>query len=108
MMNSPSKAPYGAPSRPAAPADAGRRVAGRQYVRFAFYKVDPSWRRLDGAEQAAQKQELVEVIQHFSRRMLLRPYTLVGTRADAEILLWQIAESPLPFREFATEIMRTR
>jgi chlorite dismutase len=32
----------------------------------------------------------------------------MGTRADAELLLWQIAESPLPFGELATEIMRTR
>ncbi len=39
--------------------------------------------------------------------MLLRPYSLMGTRADAELLLWQIAESPQPFGELATAIART-
>lgn len=88
--------------------DRGRQLARRQYVRFAFYKVDPLWRRLDADEQSAQKQELVEVIRTFNRRMLLRPYSLMGTRADAELLLWQIAESPIPFRELATAIADTR
>ncbi len=80
----------------------------RQYIRFAFYSVDPIWRRLPAQEQADQKLELIEAIETFNRRMLLRPYSLMGTRADAELLLWQIAESPLPFGELATEIMRTR
>lgn len=88
--------------------DRGKQLARRQYVRFAFYKVDPAWRRLEADEQAAQKRELVEVIRTFNRRMLLRPYSLMGTRADAELLLWQIAESPLPFRELATAIASTR
>jgi chlorite dismutase len=86
----------------------GKQLARRQYVRFAFYKVDPVWRRLNAAEQSAQKQELTEVLRTFNRRMLLRPYSLMGTRADAELLLWQIAESPVPFRELATAISSTR
>jgi chlorite dismutase len=88
--------------------DRGKQLARRQYVRFAFYKIDPAWRRLDADEQSEQKQELVEIIRSFNRRMLLRPYSLIGTRADAELLLWQIAESPLPFRELATAIASTR
>lgn len=40
--------------------------------------------------------------------MLLRPYSLMGTRADAELLLWQIAESPVPFLELATALASTR
>jgi chlorite dismutase len=50
----------------------------------------------------------VEVIESFNRRMLLRPYSLMGTRADAELLLWQISEDPQPFRELASAIARTR
>lgn len=85
-----------------------QQLTKRQYVRFAFYKVDPLWRRLPPQEQAEQKRELLDVIQSFNRRMLLRPYSLMGTRADTELLLWQIAESPLPFRELASAIVNTR
>ncbi len=85
----------------------GDQLTKRQYVRFAFYKVDPIWRRLPSQKQAEHKQELLETIQSFNRRMLLRPYSLMGTRADAELLLWQIAESPIPFQELAAAIMNT-
>jgi chlorite dismutase/nitrite reductase/ring-hydroxylating ferredoxin subunit len=84
------------------------RPTKRQYVRFAFYKIDPLWRRLPPEEQADQKRELSATIQNFGRRMLLRPFSLMGTRADAELLLWQIAESIEPFQQLATAIMSTR
>jgi len=83
------------------------RPTKRQYVRFAFYKVDPLWRRLPLDEQADYKRDLLKTIESFNRRMLLRPYSLMGTRADAELLLWQIAESVEPFQELAAAIART-
>ena len=91
------------------PADKTRasRLTKRQYVRFAFYTIDPLWRRLPTKEQAKQKRELLDVIKSFNRRMLLRPYSTMGTRADTELLLWQIAESPLHFQDLATAIMKT-
>lgn len=80
----------------------------RQYVRFAFYTIDPLWRRLPENKQAEQKRELLNVITSFNRRMLLRPYSTMGTRADAELLLWQIAEKPDVFQDLASAIMRTK
>jgi chlorite dismutase/nitrite reductase/ring-hydroxylating ferredoxin subunit len=80
----------------------------RQYVRFAFYTLDPQWRRLPSEKQIEHKQELASTIENFNRRMLLRPYSLMGTRADAELLLWQIAESIEPFQELASAILATQ
>lgn len=85
-----------------------QRLTKRQYVRFAFYTVDPLWRRLPDEEQIEHKRELLAVIKSFNRRMLLRPYSTMGTRADAEILLWQIAETPDVFQDLAKAIMKTR
>jgi chlorite dismutase/nitrite reductase/ring-hydroxylating ferredoxin subunit len=85
-----------------------RPPARRQYVRFAFYAIDPLWRRLSPDRQAQDKRELVAAIEGFDRRMLLRPYSLMGTRADAELLLWQIAESVEPFQDLAAVIAGTR
>jgi chlorite dismutase/nitrite reductase/ring-hydroxylating ferredoxin subunit len=97
------------PASDAKPATARpRSPAKRQYVRFAFYAIDPLWRRLSPARQQQDKQEFVEAIERFDRRMLLRPYSLMGTRADAELLLWQIAESVEPFQELAAVIAGTR
>jgi chlorite dismutase/nitrite reductase/ring-hydroxylating ferredoxin subunit len=91
-----------------APVRASSRPTKRQYVRFAFYTIDRDWRRLPPEEQAEHKRELLNTIESFNRRMLLRPYSLLGTRADAELLLWQIAESVEPFQELATAILSTR
>jgi chlorite dismutase/nitrite reductase/ring-hydroxylating ferredoxin subunit len=92
------------------PADKERaaRLTKRQYVRFAFYSIDLAWQRLDSDEQAEQKRELSETIRSFNRQMLLRPYSTMGTRGDTELLLWQIAETPLAFQELSAAIRRTR
>lgn len=90
------------------PEERAQRLTKRQYVRFAFYKVDPLWRRLSPDEQIEHKHELLDVIKSFNRLMLLRPYSTMGTRADAEILLWQIAENPDVFQDLAKAIMKTR
>lgn len=83
------------------------RLTKRQYVRFAFYSIDPAWQRLPADKQADQKRQLLSVIQGFNRQMLLRPYSTVGTRADTELLLWQIAETPTAFHDLAMSIRRT-
>src|SRR5688572_2909587 len=106
-MSRPKPSPQIASQSPSAE-ERAKQLARRQYLRFAFYKLDPAWRRLAPEEQLEQKRELIALIRSFNRRMLLRPYSLMGTRADAELLLWQIAESPLPFRELATAIASTR
>ena len=83
-MNAPSSIPA---------AEAVGKATRRQFVRFAFYRISPQWRRLGGREQAAQKRQFASAVRQFDRRVLLRPYSLVGTRADAELLLWQVGES---------------
>lgn len=92
---------------PAAAPKPRARATKRQYVRFAFYTIDPQWRRLPPERQKQHKLELVEIIESFNRRMLLRPYSLMGTRADTELLLWQVAESLEPIQELATAILST-
>lgn len=96
--------PSSAPGRP----PAGAAPTKRQFVRFAFYKLDPAWRRLPDAEQVEQKLELARVIESFNQTMLLRPYSLMGTRADVELLLWQITESLEPIQGFASAVASTR
>jgi chlorite dismutase/nitrite reductase/ring-hydroxylating ferredoxin subunit len=98
----------GPPKTKPDPQERAQRLKRRQYVRFAFYKIDPQWRRLPPEKQAEQKRELFETIRGFNRRMLLRPYSLMGTRYDAELLLWQIAETPQAFQDMATAIVQTR
>src|SRR5467141_1965734 len=79
----------------------------RQVVRYAFYKLDPAWRRLTAERQAAAKIEFGETLERYHGRLLLRPYGLVGIRGDTDFLLWQVAEDLDALVELQTALNRT-
>ena len=59
----------------------------RHFVKYTFLKVDPAWRRLDEAERAQHKREFLAACEDFAQDRLLRAFSLVGTRGDADMLL---------------------
>src|SRR5256884_5804330 len=79
----------------------------RQVVRYAFYKLDPAWRRLTAERQASAKIEFGETLERYHGRLLLRPYGLVGIRGDCDVLLWQVAEDLDALVELQTALNRT-
>ena len=80
----------------------------RQVVRYLFLKLEPAWRRLETSEQRAQKEEFVRAIKQFHGRLLLRPYSLMGTRGDCDTMLWQVAENLETLQAVETAIFSTR
>lgn len=81
----------------------------RQFVSFSFYKVCPEWRRLPFAEREQHRREFAEVLGKWcvpdSMRVLT--YSLVGTRADADLMLWRICYSLECLQEFSSDLLRT-
>src|SRR5690606_35104391 len=84
------------PKRPALEEDAWTRIQReqekmkeREFVRFSVFRVDPAWRRLPAEERQRQKDEFEQTIGEWSRRMMIYAYSLVGTRGDGDLLLWQ-------------------
>ena len=60
--------------------------AKRQFVNFAYYKVDPQWRRLPKDERDAGKQEFIRSIEEYAGKVIVVPYTTVGIRGDCDFL----------------------
>ncbi len=56
-------------------------------MKYTFLKVDPAWRRLDAAQRAADKREFAAACADFAEDHLLRAFSLMGTRGDAELML---------------------
>ena len=79
----------------------------RQYVNFAFYRVDQAWRRLPQREREAGKKEFKAVVEEYASEMLILPYTLVGVRADADLMLWRIAFDLDLLQRMATKLLTT-
>jgi chlorite dismutase len=59
----------------------------RHFVKYTFLKLDPAWRRLDAAERAQHKREFAAACEEYASERLLRAFSLVGTRGDADLML---------------------
>jgi chlorite dismutase len=72
----------------------------RQFVKYTFLKVAPEWRRLDADERARHKREVIAACEDFASERLLRAFSLVGTRGDADLLLLSQAANLERIHEF--------
>ncbi|MFN0071360.1 MAG: chlorite dismutase family protein [Chloroflexota bacterium] len=80
----------------------------RQYVRYAFYKVQSEWKRLSQGERTEDKRELVAAISSCASRFMIRSYSNVGMRGDVDLLLWSVSERLEDQHDLAAAISSTR
>ena len=78
-----------------------------QYVNYVFFKLDPLWRRLPDDEQEVGKREFLEAVEHNSGEMLLRSFSLMGLRSDADFMLWRIGYDLDAFEKMTNALMKT-
>src|SRR6185503_10587975 len=81
----------------------GRRVdTPRVCVAFTFFRLQPRATALPAGDRQSMVDEFVRAVENGSEHLgLLRPYSVMGTRADADFLLWQAAETPEGLQRFA-------
>ena len=72
----------------------------RHFVKYTFLKVDPAWRRLDDDRRATDKREFIAACEDFADGHLLRAFSLVGTRGDADLMLLSQAQNLERIHEF--------
>jgi chlorite dismutase len=75
-------------------------MAHRNFVKFTFFKVDPAWRRLSAGERSRHKHEFASACEDFAADRFLRAYSLVGTRGDADLMLWTASPGLPDIHEF--------
>jgi chlorite dismutase len=90
------------PSQPQPAAD-----ERRQYVNFAFYKVDPAWRRLPAEERKRGKAEFAKVVEANGQDVMSIPYSLVGIRGDCDFMLWRISYDLPRLQEMSAQLLET-
>jgi len=84
--------------------------AARQHIRFAFYRLRPEWRLRPPAERAADREEIAALVREIGDRdgVLIRSYSLVGTRGDVDFMLWFVSDRIDDLHEFAARLNRLR
>ncbi len=82
----------------------------RQYVNFAFYKLDPAFRRLPKEEKESAKKEFIDFLEDWDTqsKMILLSYSMVGIRSDCDIMLWRISYELEEFQRMTTKLLQTR
>jgi chlorite dismutase len=78
-----------------------------QFVNFAFYKVDPLWRRLPEDVRRRGKCEFLDVVKSYEQDVLVTAYSLVGIRGDCDFMLWRISYEPLKLQEMGARLLGT-
>ena len=99
--------PHAGPQAHGAPAGDPPGVK-RQFVNFAFYKLDPSFRRLGEHEKIQARSEFLNVISQRREGLICLTYSTVGLRPDVDFLLWRISYSSDSFQEQTKAINKTR
>src|SRR5687767_14389437 len=77
-----------------------------QYVNYVFFKLDPLWRRMSGEERERGKREFLEAVEEHSQEMLLRSFSLMGLRSDADFMLWRIGYDLDAFEKMTSALMK--
>src|SRR5215213_6468018 len=78
-----------------------------QYINYVFFKLDPEWRRLAEAERERGKKEFLEAVEENSGEMLLRSFSLLGLRSDADFMLWRIGYDLDAFEEMTSALLKS-
>ena len=77
-----------------------------ELYRYLTLRVSSDWRRLPEDERSSQKRELVRATTEAGVRA--HAYSLVGTRADADLLLWCVADELESFQQLEARLAATR
>lgn len=78
-----------------------------QFVKYTFVKVEPGWRALPAQERATGKREFAAACNDFAAEHVLRAYSLVGTRGDADLMLRAVCSRVQPLHELHVLLNQT-
>src|SRR5947199_3342604 len=77
-----------------------------RFVKYTFFRLDAEWRRLPDDQRRASKDEFLRELRKYEQ-LSLRAYSLVGTRGDADFMLWLITESFDTIQKLHSDLLNT-
>lgn len=80
----------------------------RQFVNFAFFKLDPAFRRLSADEKSAAREEWLGLFRQPVPGLMCLTYSTAGLRPGSDFLLWRISYSADDFQNQTQAMNKTR
>lgn len=88
--------------------DETKERTARQFITFSLYKLDPAWRHLSAGERRRGSEEFIAAVREYQDSgTIVVPYSCVGLRADADLLLWRIDYQLERLQQMAAATART-
>jgi len=106
MSNHPTQPSAATASQPTIASPAAPAIQ-RQFVNFAFYKLDPAFRLLDPQIKEEARTEFAGLFRHHPRGLMCLTYSTAALKADSDFLLWRISLSPDDFQHQTAAINKT-
>ena len=100
--------PQGGPQAGPQAAAGGGPAVQRQFVNFAFYKLDPAFRRLGEHEKLQARSEFLKLFEQKRPGLMCLTYSTVGIRPETDFMLWRISLSTDAFQDQSKAINMTR
>ena len=79
----------------------------QRFVKYSFYRVEAEWRRSPRDQRQASKKDFLSVLGRYGEKIEQRFYSLIGTRADADFMIWTITDSLENLQNFHSAVLRT-
>ena len=80
---------------------------GRQFLKYTFFKLLPAWRSAEVSEREEAKRAFRVIVDKYSTNMIVKPFSLFGTRGDSDFMLWTISERLEDFQEMISDILKS-
>src|SRR5881397_1644112 len=77
-----------------------------RYVKYTFFRLDAEWRRLPDDRRLASKDEFLGELKKYEQ-LNPRSYSLIGTRGDADFMLWLITDSLDTIQKLHSDLLNT-
>ena len=80
---------------------------GQRFVNFLFLKINPNFRTLQSNEKIVAKEEFLSAFERYQEKTAVLSYSLVGLRADCDMLLWRIDPDLGLFQKMSERLLTT-
>lgn len=80
---------------------------GRQFLKYTFYRLLPSWRTASDEDRNRARREFKNIVSKHDDRMIVKSFSLIGTRGDCDFMLWTISERLEDFQDLLSEVSRS-
>ncbi len=79
----------------------------RDFINYTCFHLDPAWRRRPAAERTGGTDRFIRLLEEPPAAIIARTYSLVGTKAGVEMMVWTISPRLEALQEFHASLRGT-